>query len=219
MKEIVIFGIDRFAELIYNFLKEDEQYKVCGFCVDREYMNSDTAFGLPIVAFEEVDRHFPPDKYGMMICMGYTKMNTIRELKYTQAEKKGYRILGYRHPSAIVLSEDIDETNIIMEGVVIGQQCKIGRGNVFWPMAHVAHHTAIGSYNFFTISCSVAGNIKIGNNCTFGNNCTIKNGIKIEDYALIGAGAYISHDIEAESVYVPPRSYRLEGKKSWDFEL
>jgi acetyltransferase-like isoleucine patch superfamily enzyme len=146
-------------------------------------------------------------------------MNTFRESKFAEAEEKGYQIVGYRHPTAIVLTDDIDTTNIIMEGVVIGQSCKVGKGNVFWPMAHVAHHTIVGNYNFFTISCSVAGNITIGNNCVFGNNCTIKNGVTIEDYALIGAGAYISHDVEAESVYVPPRSYRLEGKKSLDFKL
>jgi acetyltransferase-like isoleucine patch superfamily enzyme len=171
------------------------------------------------VAFEDVEKHFSPEKFKMMICMGYSKMNTVRELKFAQAKEKGYQILGYRHSTAIVLSDDIDPTNIIMEGVIIGQGCKVGTGNVFWPMAHVAHDTTVGNYNFFTISCSIAGNIKIGNNCIFGNNCTIKNGVKIEDYALIGAGAYISHDVEAESVYVPPRSYRLEEKKSWDFKL
>lgn len=219
MKNVIIFGADQFAEIIYEFLKNDNNMKICAFTVDEKYKNVSEYRGLPLVAFENVEKIYPPEQYDIMICLGYTNMNNVRKEKYRQAREKGYKVVGYRHPSAIVLTEDYDESSIIMEGVVIGQGCKIGEGNVFWPKAHIAHHTTVGNYNFFTISCAVAGNIEIHDNCVFGNNCTIKNGIDIASYTLVGAGAYISKSTEECAVYVPPRTYKLEGKTSFDFKL
>ncbi|MCI8666119.1 MAG: hypothetical protein HFG82_05575 [Dorea sp.] len=86
-------------------------------------------------------------------------------------------------------------------------------------MAHIAHHTTVGNYNFFTISCAIAGNITIGNNCVFGNNCTVKNGITIADYTLVGAAAYVRYNTEMCGVYVPAKTYQLLGKESFEILL
>lgn len=194
-------------------MKNDPQYETIGFTVDRDYMDEKFLFQKPVVEFEKVESIWSPDEYEMMICIGYTDMNLKRQLKFEEAKKKGYHIAGYRHPSSIVLTDDIGEGTFIMEGAIIGQSCKIGKGNVIWAMVHIAHHTTMGDYNFMTISCSVVGNVMIG------NNCTIKNGIKIANYTLIGAGAYIRHNTEEKEVYVPPESYKLKGKQSLDFRL
>ena len=169
--------------------------------------------------FEECGQIYAPDEHELLFCIGYHRMNHTREEKFAQARAMGYTIASYRHPSAIIQADSIGEGNIFMEGVVIGQGVKIGEGNIFWPCSHVAHHTTVGNYNFFTISCAVAGNIVIHDHCVFGNNCTIRNGIDIAEGCLIGAGAYIAHSTEADSVYVPPRSYKLEGKKPMEMHI
>lgn len=219
MKKAIIFGTEQFGEILYHYLKDEKKYEICGFVVDSKYKDKDTFYNLPVVEFEKAHEIFNPDVYGMFICLGYVQMNKIRELKFKEAKDKGYEILSYYHPSAIVLSENIGEGNIIMEGSVIGPFCEIGDGNVFWPKSHIAHHTKIQNFNFFTISVAVAGNIIIGNNCFFGNNCTIKNGIEIRDKTLIGAGCYISKSTEEEGVYVPQRSIKLENKSSLNISL
>lgn len=220
MKNVIIFGLEQFADMIFHLLENDDGYHVCGFCADKQYMNgAEEKFSLPVTAFEELEQRFEPKEHGILFCIGYTDMNRLREQRMMEAAQRGYKILGYAHPTALIQTEDIGQGNIFMEGSVIGQGCTIGNGNVFYPMAHIAHHTTVGNYNFFTISCAVAGNIKIDDYCVFGNNCTIKNGIEIQEGTLVGAGAYIAHSTEAWSVYVPPRSYKLEGKSSLDFKL
>ena len=57
-----------------------------------------------------------------------------------------------------------------MESVIIGQETDIGNGNTFWLAAHVALHTHVGNYNFFTIFAAIAGNIVIRDFCIFGAN-------------------------------------------------
>lgn len=220
MKNIILFGLDQFADTMYELLKEEDRYEIVGFCVDRVYLPKvNKKNNLPIVAFDEIKKIFPPEVNDIIFCIGYTKMNLIRKEKMHQAIEWGYNVVGYKHPTAVVQTETVGFGNIFMEGVVIGRGVKIGDGNIFWPLAHVAHHTVVGSYNFFTISVAVAGNIIIGDNCVFGANCTIKNGISVANGTLVGAGAYISSSTEEYSVYVPPRSYKLESKSSLDFKL
>lgn len=220
MRKVIIFGVEQFADQLHNLMKKDENYEVCGFCMDKAYLKELTEHnGLPVVAFEELEQYFSPEEYGILFCIGYTDMNRVRKNRMENAKSRGYEIMNYQHPTALVQTEDIGFGNIFMEGTIIGQGCKIGNGNIFWPAAHVAHHTEVGNWNFFTISCAVAGNIKIHDMCVFGNNCTIKNGIEIKEGTLVGAGAYIAHSTDEWSVYAPPRSYKLEGKSSLDFKL
>ena len=216
MNNVIIFGTTQFAELLYHYLSSNPDYNVCGFTVDQEFCTTSHYCNLPLIPFEEIENKFDPENYGMFICVGYTKMNSIRASRFEEAKRKGYKIMSYAHESATILTEDFGEGNIIMENVTIGAFSSIGNGNIFYPNAHVAHHTTIGNYNFFTISVAIAGNIIIGNNCFFGNNCTIKNNISIADYTLVGAAAYVSANTAAYSVYVPPRSICLINKKSTD---
>lgn len=152
----------------------------------------------------------------MIICVGYTHMNSVRQRIFHEAKGKGYNIISFIHKTATVLTDDIGEGTIIMERALIGPFCKLGNANIIFADAHIAHHTTVGDFNFFTISVAVAGNVKIGCNCFFGNNCTIRNGIEIEDYTLVGAGAYVSRNTEKYDVLVPTRAVKLEGKTSLD---
>lgn len=219
MQKAIIFGADQFAEILYYFLQQENKIEIVGFTVDSKYRNNDYFQGLPLVDFENVEQIYPPTEYGIYICVGYTNMNSVREQKYNEAIIKGYTILSYIHPTAVINSEVVGGGLIVMENVTIGAKCEIGKGNVFWANAHVAHHTKMGDFNFFTISVAVAGNITIGNNCFFGNNCTIKNGINIADKTLIGAGCYLDRNTNPYDVYVPARSVCLDDKKSTDFSL
>ena len=220
MEQVIIFGLGSFAHMMYQLLEQDVNYQVSAFCVDKAYIGEEKEiFGLPVVAFEELESSFSKEEYGILFCSGYNQMNQIRKGKIENAKKRGYRILGYTHPTAIIQASSIGVGNIFLEGTIAGQNSTIGDGNIFFPMAHVAHDTIVGNYNFFTISCAIAGNVKIHDCCVFGNNCTIKNGIEIREGTLVGAGAYIAHSTEPWSVYVPPRSYKLEGKSSLDFQF
>lgn len=219
MKKAIIFGCDQFAEVLSYFLNDEEEYEVCGYVVDGKYRHEDYFLGKPLIDFEDAQKHFSPQEYGIFICIGYTNMNRVRAEKFKQAHEKGYEILSYRHKTANIFTEDFGEGNIIMDGVTIGPFCKVGNGNVFWPNSHVAHHTKVGDFNFFTISCSVAGNITIGNNSIFGNSCIVNNGVSVADYNLIGAGCFVSKSTDIGGVYVPQKSIKLEGKCSDDFDL
>lgn len=217
MKRILIFGINRYAELLFEYMLEDEM-QIEAFVVDKKYHAGETQFqDRPVVFTEDIQKKCPPTEYRIIFALGYTKMNELRKVKQHEFREMGYEIIGYCHPSALILTDEIGEGNVFLENVTIGKHTKIGDGNVFYPCAHVAHHSQIGDFNFFAISCSVAGSVQLGNNCFLGNNCTLKNGIKVHDRTLVGAGCYLANDTEYRGgVYVPAKSMLLDGKDSME---
>lgn len=219
MRKVIIFGTNDFVDMFYVYASRDKTYEICAFTADKRYIEEETRHGLPVVAFEDIEINFPPNEYDMMIGLGYNQMNNFRKLKFEEAKSKGYNIVGYQHPTAIVLADKIGEGNLIMEGVVIGNGCIIGDGNIISTSAMLGHNTILGNYNFFAGSSCLGGEVHVENNCMFGLNCTVKHGVKIADYTLVGAAAYISRDTEKESVYVPARSCKLERKSSLDLSI
>lgn len=212
MKKTLIFGINRFAELLSEYMEEDG-IPVAGFLVDKKYKPDQEMFcGKPIYITEHMEQEVPADNYNVILALGYHKMNTIRQMKYLELKEKGYEIIGYRHPTALIQADQIGEGNIFLENVTIGKHVRIGKGNVFYPCAHVAHHTQVEDFNFFAISCSVAGSVRINSNCFFGNNCTLKNGIIVHDYTLVGAGCYLQGNTDIGGGCIRPCKMYTAGR-------
>ena len=221
MKEVIIFGITDLAEVLAYNLENDEQYKIAAITVDKRYLKNPQGGVLqkyPCVPFETIEQEYPNEKYEFFICVGYSHMNEGRKSAYQRIKEKGYRVLTYIHPTALVQTHELGEGNLVFENVTIGSFCSVGVCNIFYPCSHVAHHTEVGDYNFFAISCSVAGHVQIGNQCFIGNNSSTRDKISISDKTLIGAGAYMACSTEPGDVFVPERSVKL-AKKSDQIEL
>lgn len=210
MKKAIIFGTGLLADVVCYFLDKEKNFEVCGYTVDSQYLNSSEYMGLPLIGFEDVEKVFPPEDYGIFICMGYTNMNTVREEKFYIAEKKGYEILSYRHSTAIVNAKSVGKGNIIMENVIIGPFSEIGDGNIFYPNTNLAHHVKVNNFNLFAASSSIAGCCSIGSNCFLGINCTVKNNIVIADKTLVGGACYISKNTKPCGVYAARSAVKLD---------
>ena len=64
MAKVIIFGVADFASLGHFYLKHDTKHEVVAFSVSAEFMPPDKSFeGLPVVAFEEVERKYPASDY------------------------------------------------------------------------------------------------------------------------------------------------------------
>lgn len=218
MKKVIIFGLTDLSVRISHHIFQDSQYEIVAYTVEREYMQ-EQFLGKPVVPFERVEEYYPPDLFDMLICVGYTNMNMVRERIFLTAKEKGYRIMTYIHPTATVFAESIGEETIVFPRAIIDQFVKIGAMNIFEIGTLVGHHSIIGDFNFFAGASVLAGNVTIGSNCFLSVNSTIKNRISIGDYTLVGAGCYVSKDTDPYSVQVPVRSITLVGKNSLDMKL
>jgi sugar O-acyltransferase (sialic acid O-acetyltransferase NeuD family) len=220
-KKSVIFGIGDFAELLYCHLNKNTNNTpmVCGFTMNQMYLSSQEFCGLPVVPFEDIVYQFPPDDYGVFLCVGYKEMNEGRRIIFESIKANGYNILSFIHPTAQINTMHIGEGTIAMPNSIVGEYCTIGKSNIFYHGSMVAHHSHVGDYNFFAVSSCVAGHVTVGNSCFFGAHSTVRNGLTIADHTLIGANAYVDKDTDPLSVIVPARSIKLDGISSMDIKL
>ena len=216
MKNLVIFGTNDFGRLLKYYIEKDDNRKVEGFTVNRNYIQEDEFLGVPVVPFEEIESKYSPEKYEILIAIGNSKMNDVRKNVYMQCKEKGYTVASYIHSSCSIHSNDIGEGNILLENCLVYPYAKIGNGNLMWDHVLISHDCTVGDFNTFSSYADLCGYVKIGNNGYFGKHCILNDFMEIADYTLVGAAAYAKKNTKPYDVVVPARIIILENKKSTD---
>lgn len=213
-KNLIIVGDSAFAEVAYEYFTHDSPYEVAAFAVERDYLKRYSLFGLPVVAFEEMENQYPPDRYEAFAALVYTQHNRLRTRLYLEAKKKGYRMASFISPHAFVWHNvEIGEHCFIFENNVIQPFVKIGSNVVLWSGNHVGHHSRIKDNCFIASHAVISGFTDIGENCFMGVNVTVHNNINIGDDCIIGAGAVVSKDIPDGTVLKGPRTVLAGGEE------
>ncbi len=215
---LFIFGMGEFADILFEKLKYDN-VEIEGFTVDREYARCNEYAGKKVIPFEDIDSLYPSGQIGFYLgVIGKHNMFAYRKQVFDRICSCGYIPCNYISPQAGVYTDEIGLGNVIMENVVIEKHCKIGDGNIIWPNVVLPHHNKVGSFNNLSPSASFSGYAEVGNQCFIGNNAVLNNHAIVHDCALVGAGAFVQHELVEEAVLVANRSYVLEGRKSYEFK-
>jgi sugar O-acyltransferase (sialic acid O-acetyltransferase NeuD family) len=216
MHNLVIFGVKNFAEIAHYYFTHDSAYSVAGFTVDGDYLRESTFQGLPVVPFEEVDRHFPPQQYSMFVAVGIGGVNGRRAAKVAEAESKGYPLASFISSRADRAPDlKVGPNSMVMERSVIQPFVTIGRDSILWSSTRIGFHGRIGDHCWLV--CPILGeSVTVGDFSFIGLNATIAPFISIGQRNIIGAGALIMKETNDDEVYrgqasTPSRvpSYRL----------
>ena len=73
--KVVIFGNTQTAELANYYLESDTDYDVAAFTVDSKFITSDNFENKPMVAFEEIEKLYPPNEFLLFAPLTAVKMN------------------------------------------------------------------------------------------------------------------------------------------------
>lgn len=202
-EKIVIVGDGETAELAYEYFTHDSPHEVLAFAVEQEYKKKSEMFGLPVVAFEELEERFPPAKFKAFVAISYTKLNRVRARLFAATKAKGYQCLSYVSSRAFVWHNvEIGENCFIFENNVVQYAVKLGNNIVLWSGNHIGHQTIIHDNVFISSHVVVSGYCEVGANCFLGVNSSIANNIKIAEDCLVGMAAVIHKDTEPGKVYV-----------------
>ncbi len=202
-KEIVIFGIGKIADVIQHYMRNDSGMQVAAFTVDAKYISSPEFNGLPVVAFEDIQQLYPPDKFSMFVAVGYHDLNAVRAAKMKEAEEKGYEIISYIHPNSGAPTDlKIGKNCFVMNNVCIHPRVVLGDDVFVWSGTIIGHHTNIGNHNWFTSGANVSGNVTIGDHCFFAINSTLGHSVQIGNEVFIGANALVTKNVEDGKVVI-----------------
>ena len=210
MEKLVIFGNSAVAHEVFYGFKYDSSYEVVGFAVDKAYLKEDTFHDLPVVPFEEVTEHFPPDEYNMFIAVGYVDMNRLKADRFKKAKEMGYTLVNY-----ISSKTDIGPETVFGENCYVGDFSKVGPFATVGDNIFIAHQVLIGhdvvvkDHCYVSAGAVVLGYSSIDAYCFIGPNATIRNKIHIAEGCVVGAGAAILEDTQEREVYVGRSAQRL----------
>lgn len=210
MEKIIIWGIGQISQVLTFYIQKYTQYKICAYTLDKEYMGDKNEFnGIPVIAFEEIEKHFSPNEYKMALIMGYKNLNRYREERYLQAKAKGYDFINYISPHSLVETECIGKNVFVLGQCHIQPFTEIGNNCILWSDTMIGHHTMI-SDNCFFAGAKIGGCVKIKRNCFLGNCSMIADGIIIGQHSVIGQSCHILKDVKDYSVFVSKQTKRLD---------
>jgi sugar O-acyltransferase (sialic acid O-acetyltransferase NeuD family) len=219
MAKLVIFGAGDIARLAHYYFTHDSKHEVAAFTVDQKYIKEESFLKLPLVAFEDVVKRYPPQDYKMFVAMSYAKMNKLRAEKYYQVKGLGYDLVSYVSSRCSLLTDyPVGDNCFILEDNTIQPFVKIGNNVTLWSGNHIGHDSIIDDHCFLASHIVVSGHVYIHPYCFIGVNATLRNSIEIAPETLIGAGAIIMKNTEPKGVYLPQRA-ELFKKKSDEIEL
>jgi sugar O-acyltransferase (sialic acid O-acetyltransferase NeuD family) len=219
MAKLVIFGAGDIARLAHYYFTHDSKHEVAAFTVDQKYIKRESFLELPLVAFEDVVKRYPPQDYKMFVAMSYAKMNKLRAEKYYQVKGLGYDLVSYVSNRCSLLTDyPVGDNCFILEDNTIQPFVKIGNNVTLWSGNPIGHDSIIDDHCFLASHIVVSGHVYIHSYCFIGVNATLRNSIEIAPETLIGAGAIIMKNTEPKGVYLPQRA-ELFKKKSDEIEL
>lgn len=203
MKSVVLFGLGRIAEVVHYYMTQAGDFTVVGFTCDREFLDGDNFGGTPVVPFDEVEKRFPPDLFGMFVAIGYQRLNALRTERLAEAREKGYEIASFVHPSSGLPNDTTyGENCFVMNNVCVQPRVTLGENVFLFSGALVGHHTTIGDNCWITSSANIAGAVTVGRNCFFAINATVANNVRIGDNCFIGANALVTKDLRSGQVVI-----------------
>ncbi len=201
-QELVVIGEGEFAEIAYQYFTHDSSHRVAGFAVETAFLKRRELFGLPVVAFEEVERHFPPDQCAAFVAITHTQLNRVRTRLYKAAKAQGYRMASYVSSKAFVWKNvELGENCFVFENNVLQYFVEVANNVVLWSGNHIGHRSVIRDNCFIASHVVISGYCEVGESCFLGVNATVADHVKIAQDCVIGAGAYVNKDTEAGKVY------------------
>jgi sugar O-acyltransferase (sialic acid O-acetyltransferase NeuD family) len=215
--QFVIYGNGKLAQELLVVMAADPSCRVCAVTADRQHLGNETTFhGLPLVPLELVTEQFPPERYNLIVTIGYSRMRSRRDM-FQSAKALGYRMPGYVAPGARLFQDLVmGENNLIFDLAYLGPVGEIGDNNVIRPQVYVGHDFHIDSHSFIASGTTIGSGCRIGQMTFIGLGTTIVPQRVIAEENLISAGSLVTRDTERYGVYAGRparrvRSVELEG--------
>lgn len=202
-EKLIIIGDGETAEMTYEYFTHDSDYEVVAFAVEKDYLEKNKLFGLPVFPFEDLENIYDPEKFNAIVAVSYIQLNRVRTRLFQAVKKKGFKLASYVSSRAFVWHNvKIGDNCFICENTVLQYHAELGDNIILAPGTVVAHRTKIGSNCFVGAQAAISGYCEIGENSFLGVNSTLADFLKVGKDCIIGAGSNVVKDTEDGKVYV-----------------
>lgn len=209
MRKIIIFGDSSFAERLSKYILFEKRETFLGFTQEDEFCSRNSILGFPVYPLSQL-RERVGDNVELLLAVGYSQMNNLREKIYKILVEKGFEIGSWMSVNSFVYTDAVGEGTLVLPNTLIGPGCDLGKCNIFESSVTLSHDNSVGDFNFISTGVVIGGHTVVKNHCFFGLNSTIKSDIVMNDYTLLGSSCNILYASESYGVYVGNPARRLE---------
>lgn len=204
-RRLVIIGDSAFAQIAFHYFSDSNEYRVVGFSVERDFLQTRELFSLPVVAFDQLPDIFPAGNHSIFVAIAYGQLNRLRARLVYEASNMGYTLASYVSPYAHVSKQaKLGKHCFVFENNVIQPYCEIGNDVILWSGNHIGHHAKIGDHCFVSSHVVISGYTSVGQYCFLGVNSTVANNVTIGDDCWIGPAVLITKDTKSGSLFSAP---------------
>jgi len=202
-QKIILAGNAITAQILHSYLTSDHRYEVVGATVDDEFASKGGVEGLRTVPISNVGSAFPVGECRVVMAIGYSNLNKVRESMFDRLRKMSYGIETYVHPEARVHSRvPLGEGCVVLPGAVIEPFVTLGQDALVWCNATLAHHSHVAEHCWIASGAVISGQATVLRNTFIGVNATVVNGVTVGEYNIIGAAALVSKSTKPNSVHL-----------------
>lgn len=188
MKNIILIGNGGHSNSVKDVIENQKifnpKYKVT---IEKKNLTKPNIF---YYSLKNLNYLLSKSKYAH-IAFGQITNQKKREHEFNKLQKIGFKFPKIISKFAkISKSVIIGDGTIIMNGVIVNNNSKIGINNIINSGVIIEHDVIIGNHCHIAPGAIINGGVKIGNNCFIGSGTIIKQGTKIGNKKFIQAGRF-----------------------------
>jgi UDP-3-O-[3-hydroxymyristoyl] glucosamine N-acyltransferase len=158
MKPLVLFGTGHLAELTERLFATEGNRDVVALTLDRAYLQASESADRPVVPFEDLAEHFPPDQVDLFVAVGPTGGNGLRARVHAAAVEAGYTLASHLSPAAHVADDfKLQPGTFVFPGVRLDPFVQAGEGVMLWPEVLISHHTVVEDHAYLAPRATICG--------------------------------------------------------------
>ena len=200
MSDIVLFGAGQIADVARVYIDAHGPDRIVAFTADGSHLAADSFAGRPLVAWEDLERCYPPDQVKLLGPLSFRRLNAFRKERYLEGKARGYGFASFIHPSCHVYTDRIGENCFILENNTLQPFAEIGDNTMLWSNNHIGHHARIGSHCFLSTHIGVSSNVVIEEECFLAGKASIDYGRRVGARCFLGPSAVVLEDLPSGSV-------------------
>ncbi|WP_211472323.1 acetyltransferase [Collimonas humicola] len=222
MKNIVIFGTGGLAREVHQIVEDINgsapAWKFLGFLDGNVANHGKEVHGSPV--FGGVEWLTQTDAADVYVVVAIGNPVSKRKIIESIKQQSDAHFATLVHPRAWVGSfVDIGQGSIICAGALITTDIKIGEYVIVNIGSTIGHDACIDDFVTIAPTVNVSGSVHVGQGTDLGTGSTVIQGCSIGEWSIVGAGAVVVKNIDANvtAVGAPAKAIKTRAA-GWHLE-
>lgn len=163
--------------------------------------------GVPVLG--SVDSAVDRDEQ-LLVCIGPSdvRRQVVRRLLDAGVAAERFAIFAARS-ARIGASSDVGAGSILLDGVVVTADARIGEHVVVMPNCTITHDDVIGDFATLAAGVALGGSVRVGKAAYLGMNASVRQGLTIGKRSTVGMGSVVLTDVPEQQTWAGVPAQRL----------